>query len=125
MIILGLFAVIVLIIFTICLPQILYIALVGFVGFVICKTLRRKQMGQMIIVLCIFVCLEIVCEEVMPTINKVYSTKQELKNSLNLEDDNKNSKFKDSIEEQISDSVKKDSTTSKIWKFMTKYPNEE
>jgi hypothetical protein len=116
MIILGLFVVILLIIFTICLPQILYIILVGFVGYVICKTLRRKQMGQMIVILCVFICLDIVCEEVMPIVSNVYSSKSELKNSV--------VELKNNDKVELNDNRIK-SLKSKIWGFVTKYPNEK
>jgi len=130
MIIFALLTVIIFIIFTFLLPQILYIVLIAFIGYVICKTLRRKQMGQMIIILSIFIMIDIISAETIPLINKIYPTKQDMKNSIEINNDTTKSLQKNTkglLEEEIQESIneKDKNTFNKVWSVLNKYPNKE
>jgi Na+/phosphate symporter len=85
------------------LPQLMYIALVGFTGYVLCKTMKRKTIGQMIILLCIFTSLNLIISKAKPLIDSANQTKSKI----------------ESIDKESK------SNTKKIWDFLNKYPNEK
>lgn len=104
------FQIILFVMLCVVLPQLMYIVLVGFVGYVICKTMGRKTIGQMIVLLCVFTSLTLVIEKAQPMINRYNESKQQIEQYTNILND-------DNIIEDNKNDVKK------IWDFLNRYPN--
>lgn len=130
-----LFGVLFLIIITVCLPQLLLILVVGAMGYILCRNFRRKHQGIMILILCGLICLDVVMQEIMPTINKAYETKEELTGEVNKvrsifgveEVENEIDESKKKLEDGKNkiDKTVEDASNHPIWKFLWKSPNEK
>jgi hypothetical protein len=86
----------------------MYIALVGFVGYIICKALKRKSIGQMIVLLCIFTALTLIVEKAQPIINGYKESKQQIE------------QYKDILN---GNPVEQKDDTKKIWDIINNMPN--
>ena len=61
--------VIVFVIVCVCLPELMLLALVGLIGFIVCKVTNRRSIGQMILLLVVFLGLDIVVSKVQEIID--------------------------------------------------------
>lgn len=128
------FGTIILILLTVCLPELLCLFAIGFMGYALMKVIRKKMIGQMIIILCAFSAIGIIMEEISPTINKAYETKQDITNEIDkvkgifgakeIEDSKEKIKKLDEGKNKIDKAVE-DASDNKIWKFLWKSPNEK
>lgn len=95
------------------LPQLMYIGLVGFVSYIMCKAMKKKSIGQMIVLLCIFVSLNLIIGKTKPMIDKVYEGKQSIESIQKAIDEIEGNDSKEEVK-----------PTRKVWDFLNKYPNE-
>lgn len=133
------FGVIILIIFGVCLPELMMIMMVGFIGYVLNKSINYQLIAKMCVVMTLFLCVEVIYTEIMPVINKAYDTKQSIvneidrakgtidrtKNLMNIEDDINKTKKQINDEKNKIDKYVEGVSDHPIWKFFTKYPGED
>lgn len=93
------------------LPQLMIYTLLGVIGYVMGKALRKSQLGTLIVVLCIFSSLTLLVEKVNPLIEKSDKEKDNIK--------------KEFINKQFQFEEEKDDLWSKIWDKVTKSKENE
>lgn len=94
------------VILTMILPQLMIYVFLGVIGYVLGWALHKKQLGVLVIMLCIFSSLSLLAEKVTPLVEK--SEKDTVKNKTEI------------LNKQFTFEEEKDDAWYKIWDYVTK-----
>jgi len=70
------------VILCVCLPQLMIMTIIGAFGYFTCRTLSKRNMAKMIIVITLFSCLSTVMEKVLPLIEAEQNKQQYVENKI-------------------------------------------